>query len=261
MTRFTPLRSRFKLLGRIGILFATVILNKGSATAAVLDIRLLDGKGYPACVAMAGALRHMSPSTGLAEWPDHLPPMVGISKPAWTELDALQNLTTIQDFVIEAARQSHDERSAQAIWAEEDPKIERAIKAKILLLEETTVRNVKFGGLREPLTKRPWTTDIRFVRIGWTGSADATITSHRRFDHHDTVWAMMAGSFSLFPNIHNIPIEGGSSGTNLLLIGQQPWFVLYGVIGPLYAANFDPTGANPEPLINIDQTCLISFPD
>jgi hypothetical protein len=243
-------------------LMATVVMAAMPLTADARII-LTQGQGYPVCVTIVGALRHMSPSIDLFAWPEHLPPIHGIARPVWTPLDPLRHLDEIRAFMIQRQRQSITkfERTDDVIWAEIGPPIEADARSGKLRLEKTTVTDVKLGTSSETFEQRPWTTDIDFLRIGRLEPVLATIGSPNRPapGRFFMDWAYAAIRFSFFPYVHMDLIDDGEGEHELILVEKQPWFVIGTVIGIPYTNDLEARDSVKDHRIYVDQRCLISF--
>ena len=239
-------------------------LAAGVAAAAGPGIYLSQGDGYPICVAMVAALHQMPASTDVEVWPQRLPPIAGVTHLRWMPLDPSQNLDAIHDFMIKEQRESRlDKRTDEVIWTDIGPKIEQDIRSGKVRLEELTISGVKLGVPSQTVVERPWTTDVRFVRVGYIGPSSGTIglSNLPQPGRSETSWAYMAASFSLFPDVHDVLVEAGGSGFDIVLVGRQPWFVASaGVVSIPFTSDLANRGPSADHRLLLDQRCLIHFP-
>jgi len=215
------------------------------------------------CVALVAALRRMPPATGLFSWPEHLPPIGGVTLPQWTPLDPAEHLDAIRAFMIERERKSNgtDERTDDAIWSGIGPSVESDIRTGKLLIGETTIRGAKLGWSDVP-ADRPWIIDVRFLRIGHIEPVHGTIGSPNQHASGGTFtdWAYTAVWFSLFPNVHNDLIDDGQGEHELILVAGQPWFVIGAALGAPYTNDLEEqTPAFVGHRLYMNQRCLIDF--
>ena len=168
--------------------------------------------------------------------------------------------------MINLRRHALDVRSDRTIWSEIRPKVITDIKSGLLQLEQATVPDVKLGVPCETPAERPWTTNIRFVRIGYGAKPvhELAIGSPKGiyvWSKPVTEWAYVADSFSLFPKIHDIPIEDDFRGLYLILVNGQPWFINTPIwMGEPYTNDLDQPPMNGVPYLFISNTCIFHFP-
>jgi hypothetical protein len=243
------------------------------ATAATLmaaapsdgnDIRLIRGQGYPACVAIVAALRKMPPSTDIVGWPEYLPPIRGIARPNWKALNPVEHMDAIRAFLVQHERWLHADydRSDDDIWTQIGQSVVSDVQSGRIKVEETTVTSANLGLPSQAPGERPWTTDIQFFRIGRLAQSLGTIGSphYRESDRMFMDWAYTAVSFSLFPKIHNEPVDNGQGSLALILIAGQPWFVRSGgVLEIPYTNDLSIREPDFERGISLDPRCYIDF--
>ena len=191
----------------------------------------------------------------------------GVKQPSWTALDVVQHLPVLRAFLLTRLRPGWLARPAadDATWAEIEGDTKQRIASGEITMEEATVRGVKLGVPSQVAGVPEWVSDVHFVRIGLAdrsvGTIGLTDLSANKRQRRITSWGYVATSFSTFPAIHDVVVENGWAGFEMVLVDSQPWFVgSSGYVGTPYTSDLGLSGRSVVHGIFLDQKCLLHFP-
>ncbi len=168
-----------------------------AATPALSGVVLSEGKDYPVCRAIAAALHRMGPSVGPTTWVARLPPIRGVTLPAWTP-------------VADAAAIPND-----------SPLIPGVIYGPA---EEATIPGVVIETPPAMGTGKSVMADLHLVRHAMQDDGTGRFSDIKGHAGQVMGWSFGAVNLKLFPSAGYVPIGIQLVPSTVFLWGGQPWF-------------------------------------
>ncbi len=202
-----------------------------AATPAPSRLVLYQGREYPVCRAITAALRRLGPHIGPTDWVTRLPPIRGVTQPAWMPVADV------------AAIPSDALPHPGLIYGPP---------------EEATIPGVVIETPPAMGTDTSVTVDLHLVRR--TMQDDGTGRFSGVGGHPGQVlgWSFEVVDLKLFPGVTHIHVGRNFISLAMVLSGGQPWFgKVPGVLGTLEANPVLAASFQRRPGLLIKQRCLI----